>query len=168
MLGTPIDLSGVTCDKYVVAGMTDHITPVEGRVQHGATFGGDTRFVLSSSGHIQSLINPPGNPKAKFFLNPELPANADAWLADAQTAEGFVVGQLAGVAVPRVPANGARRRPRSATSGTRRLRRRPEPTSWKHDRKRRWPGSRITTSFSNCNFSGESIDGINQSQQPFR
>jgi polyhydroxyalkanoate synthase subunit PhaC len=85
VLGTPIDLSGVTCDKYVVAGITDHITPWKGVYNTARLFGGDTRFVLSSSGHIQSLINPPGNPKAKFYLNPELPANADAWLASAQT-----------------------------------------------------------------------------------
>jgi polyhydroxyalkanoate synthase len=84
VLGTPIDLSGVTCDKYVVAGMTDHITPWKGVYNTARTFGGDTRFVLSSSGHIQSLINPPGNPKAKFFVNSGLPANADAWLAGAQ------------------------------------------------------------------------------------
>jgi polyhydroxyalkanoate synthase len=84
VLGTPIDLSGVTCDKYVVAGMTDHITPWKGVYNAARTFGGDTRFVLSSSGHIQSLINPPGNPKAKFFVNSGLPANADAWLAGAQ------------------------------------------------------------------------------------
>ncbi|MBC8735922.1 alpha/beta fold hydrolase [Paraburkholderia sp. UCT31] len=84
VLGTPIDLAGVTCDKYVVAGMTDHITPWKGVYNTARTFGGDTRFVLSSSGHIQSLINPPGNPKAKFFLNPELPANAETWLAGAQ------------------------------------------------------------------------------------
>lgn len=85
VLGTPIDLSEVTCDKYVVAGMTDHITPWKGVYNTARSFGGTTRFVLSSSGHIQSLINPPGNPKAKFFVNPELPANADAWLAAAQT-----------------------------------------------------------------------------------
>jgi polyhydroxyalkanoate synthase subunit PhaC len=85
VLGTPIDLSEVTCDKYVVAGMTDHITPWKGVYNTARTFGGNTRFVLSSSGHIQSLINPPGNPKAKYFSNPELPADADAWLAAAQT-----------------------------------------------------------------------------------
>jgi polyhydroxyalkanoate synthase len=84
VLGTPIDLSEVTCDKYVVAGMTDHITPWKGVYNSARAFGGETRFVLSSSGHIQSLINPPGNPKAKFFLNRELPANADAWLAGAK------------------------------------------------------------------------------------
>ena len=82
VLGTPIDLSEVTCDKYVVAGMTDHITPWKGVYNTARTFGGDTRFVLSSSGHIQSLINPLGNPKSKFFLNPDLGGNADAWLAN--------------------------------------------------------------------------------------
>jgi len=84
ILGTPIDLSDVKCDKYVVAGITDHITPWKGVYNTAKTFGGKTRFVLSSSGHIQSLINPPGNPKAKFFLNPELPANPDEWLTGAQ------------------------------------------------------------------------------------
>jgi polyhydroxyalkanoate synthase len=84
VLGTPIDLSQVQCDKYVVAGMTDHITPWKGVYNTATTFGGNTRFVLSSSGHIQSLINPPGNPKAKYYLNPELPAKADAWLAGAK------------------------------------------------------------------------------------
>lgn len=84
VLETPVDLTEVTCDKYVVAGITDHITPWKGVYDSARLFGGDTRFVLSSSGHIQSLINPPGNPKAKFYLNPELPANADAWLAGAQ------------------------------------------------------------------------------------
>ncbi|HEX3380204.1 MAG TPA: alpha/beta fold hydrolase [Paraburkholderia sp.] len=84
ILDTPIDLSQVTCDKYVVAGITDHITPWKGVYNTARLFGGDTRFVLSSSGHIQSLINPPGNPKSKFYLNGELPVQADAWLASAQ------------------------------------------------------------------------------------
>ena len=84
VLGTPIDLSEVTCDKYVVAGITDHITPWKGVYNTARLFGGDTRFVLSSSGHIQSLINPPGNPKSKFFLNPDLSANADTWLTNAR------------------------------------------------------------------------------------
>jgi len=85
VLGTPIDLSSVKCDKYVVAGITDHITPWKGVYNTAKAFGGNTQFVLSSSGHIQSLINPPGNPKAKFFLNSELPADPDAWLAGART-----------------------------------------------------------------------------------
>jgi polyhydroxyalkanoate synthase len=84
VLGTPVDLSEVTCDTYVMAGMTDHITPWRGVYNTARAFGGNTRYVLSSSGHIQSLINPPGNPKAKFFCNADLPEDADAWLAGAQ------------------------------------------------------------------------------------
>ncbi|WP_200821729.1 alpha/beta fold hydrolase [Caballeronia humi] len=84
VLGTPIDLGEVTCDKYVMAGITDHITPWKGVYDAARLFGGDTRFVLSSSGHIQSLINPPGNPKAKFFVNPAFPEHADDWLAEAR------------------------------------------------------------------------------------
>jgi polyhydroxyalkanoate synthase len=84
VLGTPIDLAEVKCDKYVVAGVTDHITPWKGVYNTATTFGGDTRFVLSSSGHIQSLINPPGNPKSKYYLNPKLPASAEAWLDGAK------------------------------------------------------------------------------------
>jgi polyhydroxyalkanoate synthase len=84
VLGTPVDLSRVDCDKYVVAGMTDHITPWRGVFNTSRAFGGDNTFVVSSSGHIQSLINPPGNPKAKFLLNPQAAATADEWLAGAQ------------------------------------------------------------------------------------
>jgi polyhydroxyalkanoate synthase subunit PhaC len=84
VLGTPVDLSKVTCDAYVMAGMTDHITPWKGVYETARAFGGKTRYVLSSSGHIQSLINPPGNPKAKYFHRDELPDDADAWLAEAR------------------------------------------------------------------------------------
>ncbi|HEX4599328.1 MAG TPA: alpha/beta fold hydrolase [Burkholderiaceae bacterium] len=82
ILDAPIDLSEVDCDKYVVAGITDHITPWKGVYNTARIFGGKTEFILSSSGHIQSLINPPGNSKAKYTLNPLLPPDAEQWLAD--------------------------------------------------------------------------------------
>jgi len=85
ILGTPIDLSTVDCDKYVVAGITDHITPWKGVYNTARIFGGKTDFILSSSGHIQSLINPPGNPKSKFYVNPQLPADPEQWLSNADT-----------------------------------------------------------------------------------
>ncbi|WP_061134441.1 alpha/beta fold hydrolase [Caballeronia fortuita] len=84
VLGKNVDLSKVSCDTYVMAGMTDHITPWKGVYGTARAFGGKTRYVLSSSGHIQSLINPPGNPKAKFFHNDALPDDPDAWLAGAR------------------------------------------------------------------------------------
>lgn len=84
VLGTPIDLGKVTCDTYMVAGLTDHITPWRGVYSNTHLFGGPSEFILSSSGHMQSIINPPGNPKAAYFRNAELPAKPDEWLAGAQ------------------------------------------------------------------------------------
>ena len=88
VLGTPIDLSKVTCDKFFVAGTTDHITPWKGVYDAARAFGGMNNFVLSSSGHIQSLINPPGNPKSKYFISSHLVASADNWLKQATPAAG--------------------------------------------------------------------------------
>ena len=88
VLGTPIDLAEVTCDKYVVAGVTDHITPWKGVFDSARRFGGKTRFVLSSSGHIQSLINPPGNPKAKYSSSTKLAETPEDWLASAEQTQG--------------------------------------------------------------------------------
>ena len=68
-LGTPIDMSKVDVPAYVVAGVTDHITPWQACYQSRNILRGKIDFVLSSSGHIQSIVNPPTNPKAKYFLN---------------------------------------------------------------------------------------------------
>jgi polyhydroxyalkanoate synthase subunit PhaC len=88
VLGTPIDLTKVTCDKFFIAGTTDHITPWKGVYDAARAFGGRNDFILSSSGHIQSLINPPTNTKAKFFLNPKLVPSPDDWLKQATSTSG--------------------------------------------------------------------------------
>jgi polyhydroxyalkanoate synthase len=82
-LGTPIDMSKVDVPAYVVAGVTDHITPWQACYQSRNILRGKIDFVLSSSGHIQSIVNPPTNPKAKYFLNASLPDDAETWLSGA-------------------------------------------------------------------------------------
>jgi polyhydroxyalkanoate synthase len=81
ILDTPISLADVGCDMFVVGGVTDHITPWKGVYRTAHQFGGAVEFVLSSSGHIQSLINPPGNPKARYFAGTDLPDTPEAFLA---------------------------------------------------------------------------------------
>jgi polyhydroxyalkanoate synthase subunit PhaC len=82
LLGTKIDLSEVKADAYVVAGLTDHITPWENCYRTVGLLGGEVRFVLSTSGHVQALVNPPGNPKARYRTGgTENPAGADDWMA---------------------------------------------------------------------------------------
>lgn len=89
VLDTPVDLGKVTCDTFVVAGISDHITPWKGVFNTSRAFGGRSEFVLSSSGHVQSLINPPGNPKAKYFVHAKAEVEtADEWLAGAQSVQG--------------------------------------------------------------------------------
>jgi polyhydroxyalkanoate synthase subunit PhaC len=88
ILGTPIDLSNVTCDAYILAGITDHIVPWKACYATTQMLGGQREFVLNGSGHVQSIVSPPTNTKAKFFTGPHCPGNADEWLAGAQAQSG--------------------------------------------------------------------------------
>ncbi|MGP0171832.1 class II poly(R)-hydroxyalkanoic acid synthase [Pseudomonas sp. NCHU5208] len=81
--GTPIDLKQVTCDFFCVAGTSDHITPWKSCYKSALLFGGKCEFVLSNSGHIQSILNPPGNPKARYLTNSEMPYDPAAWQENA-------------------------------------------------------------------------------------
>jgi polyhydroxyalkanoate synthase len=85
VLGSPIDLGKVTVPSYVVAGIADHICPWQACYRTTQLLGGETRFVLSTSGHIASIVNPPGNPKASFQVNPDNGPDPDAWLRAAET-----------------------------------------------------------------------------------
>jgi polyhydroxyalkanoate synthase len=64
-----LDLAAVRCDSYILAGRSDHITPWEGCYQTRRLLGGKSEFVLNASGHVQSIVNPPGNKKASFIVN---------------------------------------------------------------------------------------------------
>src|SRR4051795_2392010 len=88
VLGTPVDLSQITVDSYLVAGIADHITPWMNAYRTVHLLGSDPRFVLSTSGHIAALVNPPGNPKASYRVNDALPADAEGWLASATQTPG--------------------------------------------------------------------------------
>jgi polyhydroxyalkanoate synthase subunit PhaC len=87
-VGVPVDLSTVDVDSYILAGVTDHITPWQSCYRSTQLLGGTSRFVLSTSGHIAALVNPPGNPKASYRVNKDNPADPQEWLAGAQTHPG--------------------------------------------------------------------------------
>jgi polyhydroxyalkanoate synthase len=83
VLGTPVDLSKVDVDSYVVAGQTDHICPWESCYRSVQLLGGQSRFVLSTAGHIAALVNPPSNAKSSFRVNDACPEQPEAWIAGA-------------------------------------------------------------------------------------
>jgi polyhydroxyalkanoate synthase subunit PhaC len=70
MLGSPVDLGKVDLDAYLVAGITDHLCPWESCYRTTQLLGGPVRFVLSTSGHIAAMVNPPTNAKAAFRTAP--------------------------------------------------------------------------------------------------
>jgi len=88
VLGHPVDLSTITCDTYVTGAVTDHLTPWQGCYRTTQLVGGDATFVLSNAGHIASLVNPPGNPKARMFVGPEPGPDPLAWRAAATERPG--------------------------------------------------------------------------------
>jgi poly[(R)-3-hydroxyalkanoate] polymerase subunit PhaC len=92
VLGQPVDLQRVDLDTYFVAGLTDHIVPWESAYNGARLFGGAQRFVLSSSGHIQALVNPPpaegAESRASYRVAEELPESAEQFLAQAPKLSG--------------------------------------------------------------------------------
>ena len=88
IMGEVIDPGKIDVDVFALGGVTDHITPWQGCYQSAGLLSSDTTFVLSNSGHIQSILNPPGNPKSNYFYNEQRPDNAAAWLAGAENRRG--------------------------------------------------------------------------------
>ena len=88
MLGSPVDLAAVDRDAYLVAGITDHICPWQSCYRSTQLLGGPPRFVLSTSGHVAAMVNPPGNDKARYQLAKECPEDPQEWLRRAETCDG--------------------------------------------------------------------------------
>jgi polyhydroxyalkanoate synthase len=86
--GNPIDLSKVECDSFVVGARTDHLTAWKACYATTRLLGGSSQFALSSSGHIQSLVNPPGNPRMTVATAPASAADPDEWLKNAEPVTG--------------------------------------------------------------------------------
>jgi class II poly(R)-hydroxyalkanoic acid synthase len=89
VLGRPVDLGAVDIDTYFVAGASDHIVPWESAYKSAGLFGGQRRFVLSRSGHIQAMVNPPApESRSSFRVADELPQTPEEFVAGAPQMPG--------------------------------------------------------------------------------
>jgi polyhydroxyalkanoate synthase len=86
--GVPIDVSKVNLPTYFVSAMEDHIAPWKTTFAGPGLLKGDSRFVLSGSGHIAGMINPPAANKYGYWTNDERATDADAWFANATQHDG--------------------------------------------------------------------------------
>jgi len=89
VLGTPVDLGKITLDSYAVAGLSDHIVPWDNAYRSTQLLGGSQRFVLSTSGHIQALVNPPSPQSRASYRATDDPADdPEVWLDEADVKPG--------------------------------------------------------------------------------
>jgi polyhydroxyalkanoate synthase subunit PhaC len=88
VLGTPIELDRIKVPTFVSGAIADHLTTWQNCYRTTQLLGGDSTFVLSYSGHIASLVNPPGNPKAHYWAGGEPGTDPQAWLAGATRKQG--------------------------------------------------------------------------------
>jgi polyhydroxyalkanoate synthase len=106
---TLLDLSKVKIPIYNLATREDHIAPADSVLYGSQFFGGPVKYVLSGSGHIAGVVNPPSSGKYQFWTNDNIKDITLAdWLKGAQEHKGSWWpdwhGWLAGIDAEEVPA----------------------------------------------------------------
>jgi polyhydroxyalkanoate synthase len=88
LAGKKLSLKDVKIPLYNLATREDHIAPAKSAFVGGQFFGGDVTFVLSGSGHIAGVVNPPEKNKYQFWTGGPAVGGFDDWLATAQEHPG--------------------------------------------------------------------------------
>lgn len=86
--GVTLDLKAIETPVMIVALKDDHVSAWKNTYAGRHFFGGPTRFLLGGSGHNAGMINPPAANKHGYWTNDSAPADAEAWLADAEQKPG--------------------------------------------------------------------------------
>jgi polyhydroxyalkanoate synthase len=84
LAGVPIDLRQVKTPAFFLSTKEDHIAPWKSTYAATQIFQGPRKFVLSASGHIAGVVNPPPKTKYGHWVNEKLPPSPDEWLAGAK------------------------------------------------------------------------------------
>ena len=80
LAGVPIDLRQITVPAYFLSTRDDHITPWRSTYAGTQILGGSIRFVLSGSGHVAGIVNPPERGKYGYWTNPDIANTPEEWL----------------------------------------------------------------------------------------
>src|SRR3984893_1075514 len=82
---TRLDLSKVKVPVYNLATREDHIAPADSVLYGSQFFGGPVKYVLSGSGHIAGVVNPPAGGKYQFWTNDHIrDITLSDWIKGAQ------------------------------------------------------------------------------------
>ncbi len=113
--GETLDLQRVTVPVYNLATREDHIAPARSVFTGAKFFGGPMRYVLSGSGHIAGVVNPPSKAKYQYWSGPAVEGSFEDWVAAATETPGswwpdwidWVVQQAPDKVPARRPGDGA-------------------------------------------------------------
>ncbi len=111
MKGVPVDVRRIDTPSFLISTRDDHIAPW--RTTYAATqmYKGKVTFVLSGSGHIAGVVNPPANNKYGYWTNPQCPADPEKWFEGAEAHNGswwtewmrWLKDYSGGAVPPRIP-----------------------------------------------------------------
>jgi polyhydroxyalkanoate synthase subunit PhaC len=86
---TLLDLSKVKVPVYNLATREDHIAPADSVLYGSQFFGGPVKYVLSGSGHIAGVVNPPSSGKYQYWTNDIIRnVSLSDWIKGAQEHKG--------------------------------------------------------------------------------
>ena len=89
LLGHRLKLSDVTVPLCAIACETDHIAAWKDSYRGVRQMGSkDKTFIMTQSGHIAGIVNPPSRKKYGHYTNPDLSLDYKDWLEDADFNEG--------------------------------------------------------------------------------
>ncbi len=88
VLGERLDLSEIRYPVYVMAGLTDHITPWQACYRNVHLFGGDVEFVLTSQNHTQTISARPDNRHLRYWRGGDYPSDAQEWMPKSEQTIG--------------------------------------------------------------------------------
>ena len=85
--GVPIDARNIRQDVYAVGTEQDHLVPWKAAWRMTQLVGGSARFVLSGSGHMAGVLQPPSKGKG-YWTNEKRAKSPDRWLEGAESHQG--------------------------------------------------------------------------------
>lgn len=114
MDGHLLDLKQVKIPVYNLAAKEDHIAPARSVFNGSKFFGGDMRYVMSGSGHIAGVINPPAKGKYQYWTGPAPSGTFENWLTKTHEHPGswwpdwlaWINSRSSGTVPARVPGEG--------------------------------------------------------------
>jgi polyhydroxyalkanoate synthase subunit PhaC len=88
LAGRTLNLADIKAPIFNLAAKEDHIAPARSAFEGSKLFGGDVKFVLSGSGHIAGVVNPPAKNKYQYWTGGKAEGSLDSWLEAADETPG--------------------------------------------------------------------------------